>query len=209
MKKRSTVIAALLCGALCAGSVLMYTNQLEAQAEAQRSEALARYGGDQVEVCVATRAIAAGEVVDAVNTSTRLWLVDLLPEDPITSLSEVVGMQATSSIVAGEVLSHARFVESGEYVAVPKGLQALGVELGSAQAVGGSVVAGDVVDVYATGASGAALLANNVLVAAIAELTSGRFAVTLALAPEQVEEVIATTQTANLYLTLPARGEGD
>ena len=209
MKKRSTVIAALLCGALCAGSVLMYTNQLEAQAEAQRSEALARYGGDQVEVCVATRAIAAGEVVDAANTSTRLWLVDLLPEDPITSLSEVAGMQATSSIVAGEVLSHARFVESGEYVAVPKGLQALGVELGSAQAVGGSVVAGDVVDVYATGASGAALLANNVLVAAIAELTSGRFAVTLALAPEQVEEVIATTQTANLYLTLPARGEGD
>ena len=40
MKKRSTVIAALLCGALCAGSVLMYTNQLESQAEAQRSEAL-------------------------------------------------------------------------------------------------------------------------------------------------------------------------
>ncbi len=209
MKKRSTVIAALLCGALCAGSVLMYTNQLEAQVEAQRSEALARYGGDQVEVCVATRTIAAGEVVDAANTSTRLWLVDLLPEEPITSLAEVAGMQATSSIVAGEVLSHARFAESNEYVAVPKGLQALGVELGSAQAVGGAVAAGDIVDVYATGASGAALLANNVLVAAMAELTSGRYSVTLALAPEQVEEVIATTQTANLYLTLPARGEGD
>lgn len=209
MKKRSTVIAALLCGLVCAGSVFMYIGQLEAQAEAQRSEALARYGGDQVEVCVATRTIAAGEVVDAANTSTRLWLVDLLPEEPVTSLAEVAGMQATSSIVAGEVLSHARFAESGEYVAVPKGLQALGVELGSAQAVGGAVVAGDIVDVYATGASGAALLANNVLVAAMAELASGRFAVTLALAPEQVEEVIATTQTANLYLTLPARGEGD
>ncbi len=209
MKKRSTVIAALLCGLVCAGSVFMYIGQLEAQAEAQRSEALARYGGDQVEVCVATRTIAAGEVVDAANASTRLWLVDLLPEEPVTSLAEVAGMQATSSIVAGEVLSHARFAESGEYVAVPKGLQALGVELGSAQAVGGAVVAGDIVDVYATGASGAALLANNVLVAAMAELASGRFAVTLALAPEQVEEVIATTQTANLYLTLPARGEGD
>ena len=209
MKKKGTVISALLCGVICAVSVLMYTNQLEAQAAAQRSEALARYGGDQVEVCVATRTIAAGEVVDAANTSTRLWLVDLLPEEPITSLSEVAGMQATSSIIAGEVLSHARFNDSSEFVAIPAGLQALGVELGSAQAVGGAVNAGDLVDVYVSGASGAALLANKVLVVSIAELSTGRFSVTLALAPDQVEEVIASTQSANLYLTLPAHREGD
>ena len=209
MKKKATVISALLCGLICAVSMLMYANQLEAQATAQRTEALARYGGDQVEVCVATRTIAAGEVVDAANTSTRLWLVDLLPEEPVTSLSEVAGMQATSSIIAGEVLSHARFNDSSEFVAIPVGTQALGVELGSAQAVGGAVNAGDLVDVYVSGASGAALLASKVLVVSITELSTGRFSVTLALAPEQVEEVIASTQSANVYLTLPAHREGD
>ena len=209
MKKKAPVIVALLCGLICASSVLIYTHQIEVQAEAQRNEALARYGGDQVEVCVATRNIAAGELVDAASTTTRLWLVDLLPEDPITSLSDIAGMQATSSILAGEVLSHARFEQSSEYVAVPKGLEAIGVELSSAQAVGGSLEAGDIADVYASGASGASLIAEKVLIAAVGELGSGRYSVTMALEPERVEEVIASTQAATLYLALPARGEGN
>ena len=35
------------------------------EAERARADALARYGGDQVEVCVAKRDIAAGETVDS------------------------------------------------------------------------------------------------------------------------------------------------
>ena len=207
MRKRGTTVLALLCGVACAACVLAYTQQVEASAAAQRTEALARYGGDQVEVCVATRSIAEGEVVDAANTTTRLWLVDLLPADPVTSLADVAGKQATSPIVAGEVLSHVRFDAAGSSVSVPAGLQAVGVELGSAQAVGGAISAGAVVDVYAAGASATTLIAANVLVAAVSDVASGRVAVTLAVDPDHVEEIIATTQTASLYLTLPAQGE--
>ena len=209
MRKRATFVFAIVCGMVCAGSVLTYTYQVEANAAAQRTEALARYGGDQIEVCVATRSIAAGETVDASNVNTRQWLVDLLPENPVTNLSDVAGMQATSPIVAGEVLSHARFEGLATAIAVPAGLQAVGVELGSAQAVGGALEAGAIVDVYAAGASGTACIANQVLVAAVSEGSSGRIAVTLAIAPEHVEELISTTQTASLYLTLPAKQEGN
>ncbi|MBQ9021836.1 MAG: Flp pilus assembly protein CpaB [Eggerthellaceae bacterium] len=209
MRKKATTVIALLCGAICAASVFMYTQTVEARAEAQRSEALARYGGDQVEVCVATRDISPGEIADTSNTMTRLWLVDLLPDEPLTSLSEVAGMQATSLILAGEVLSHARFEGTSARVVVPSGLQAVGVELGSAQAVGGALDAGSLVDVYVVGSSGTSRIAQNVLVASLSEQGSGRFSVTLAIDPEKVEEVIAATQTATLYLTLPARGEGE
>ena len=48
---------------------------------ARRADALARYGGDQVEVCVAKRDIAAGETVDSGAIETRLWVADLLPPE--------------------------------------------------------------------------------------------------------------------------------
>ena len=202
-------VLALVCGIACAGSVFAYTQHVEAYAAAQRSEALERYGGDQVEVCVATRTIATGEVVDASSVTTRPWLVDLLPESPVTSLSEVAGMQTTSPILPGEVVSHARFEGSGDAVSIPSGLQVVGVELGKAQAVGGVLEAGALVNVYASGSGGTAAIAKNVLVAAVAEGSSGRVSVTLALPPEHVEELIAATQSATLYLTLPAQQEGE
>lgn len=209
MKKKGTTVLALLCGVLCAACVFAYTQQIEANAEAARSEALARYGGDQIEVCVATKSIAAGEVPDATNTATRLWLVDLLPEEPVSKLADIAGRHATSAIVAGEVLSYARFEEEGTSVSVPSGLQAVAVELGKAQAVGGALRAGAIVDVYAAGSSGTNLIAPNVLVAAVADEASGRIAITLALPPQRVEEVIATTQAATLYLALPSGKEGE
>ena len=213
MKKKGIAVLAVLCGLACAGCVLLYTQHVEARAALQRSEALERFGGDQVEVCVATRTIAAGETVDTSNVTTRLWLVDLLPEDPVMSLSEVAGVQASAPLVAGEVLVHARFDESHAAVALPAGLQAVGIELGVAQAVGGSLQVGNIVDVYASGASGTARIAENVLVASVMEGGSGRVAITLAVPPDRVEELIAATQAATLYLTLPAgqeeQGEGD
>ena len=209
MKKRATVVLALLCGTVCAASVFFYTQQVEANAAAQRAEALERYGGDQVEVCVATRTIAAGEQVDASSVTTRPWLVDLLPEDPVTNLSDVSSMRLNSSVVAGEVLSHARFETSASFISVPSGLQAVGVELGMAQAVGGALQVGALVDVYATGSSATALIAESVLVAAFTETSGGRYSVTLAVKPENVEELIAATQSATLYLTLSTKQEGE
>ena len=209
MRKRVTTALALLCGVVCACSVYAYTQEVQARAAAQRDEALARFGGDQIEVCIASRNIAPGESIDASNTITKLWLVDLLPENPVTDASSIAGMQASSLIVAGEVLCEARFQPVEDAINVPAGLQAVGVELGTAQAVGGTLSAGTIVDVYAAGSSGTSLVAAGVLVASVAEAQSGRQAITLALPPENVEEVIAATQSTTLYLSLPSTQKGD
>ena len=82
-------------------------------ADQQRRDALVRYGGDQVEVCVAKRDIAAGEMVEASAIETRLWVADLLPAEAVRQASEVVGSKASSVMLAGEVLSKRRFQAEG------------------------------------------------------------------------------------------------
>ena len=64
-KKRKSVILCVSCGVLCAVCVFIYTQSVRAEAEDTRNAALARYGGEQIEVCVAKRDIAAGEKIDS------------------------------------------------------------------------------------------------------------------------------------------------
>lgn len=204
MRSKAPFIIAILCGALCAAAVLAYTGVVQAEAANARSEALARYGGDQVSVCVATRDIAPGEEITTANTTTREWLVDLLPTHACSSFEDIEGKQVTSAIVAGEVISQQRFEGASVSVVVPAGLQAVSVDLGEAQAVSGMLQPGAIVDVYATGNT-TELLVPRVLVTAIDQSTTGTKRVTLAVAPEHVQEIIATTQQSSLYLVLPSQ----
>lgn len=211
MKRKATFLLSILCGIVCALAVLAYTTQVQQQASQARNDALARYGGEQLEVCVATEDIAAGETVSSSNVTTRQWLVDLLPADAVESFESVSGQRASSSIVAGEVLSQRHFEENELEIDVPAGLQAVSVEVEQAQAVGGALQVGSVVDVYAAGSSETSLLVSGAYVASAGNDNGSRTWVTLAVEADQVEQVIAATQTSTLYLTLPAqeRGEDD
>ena len=109
MRRNKTAAAGAICGVLCALCVLGYTQSVRGEAERARADTLARYGGDQVEVCVAKRDIAAGETVDSGAIETRLWVADLLPPEAVRQTSEVVGSKASSTVLSGEVLSARRF----------------------------------------------------------------------------------------------------
>ncbi len=209
MKRKATFFLSILCGAICALAVFAYTAQVQQQASQARSEALARYGGEQLEVCVATEDIAAGETVSSSNVTTRQWLVDLLPEDAVESFDSVSGQRASSSIVAGEVLSQRHFEEGELEIDVPDGLQAVSVEVEQAQAVGGALQVGAVVDVYAAGSAETSLLASDVYVASAGNDNGTRTWVTLAVEPDQIEQIIAATQTSTLYMTLPAQNRNE
>ena len=74
MKRSRTTIIGIACGLACAACVFAYAQGVRGEADAARAEALARYGGEQLEVCVAKRDIAAGESVDASAVETRLWV---------------------------------------------------------------------------------------------------------------------------------------
>ena len=209
MKRGKTTAFGILCGAVCAVCVLAYLQGVRGEADEARAEALARYGGEQVEVCVAKRDITAGQAVDAGSVETRMWVADLLPSEAIRDAGNVVGRKASSTILAGEVLSERRFLDAGSPLDVPDGLTAVSVPAKDVQAVGGAVVAGARADVYATGGTSTEVVASNVLVLATSASGQGDRSgekvswVTLALEPESVQEVVAAAQKTELYFTLP------
>lgn len=213
MRRRKTMVAAIACGVLCAACVFSYLSSVRGEADAARAEALARYGGEQVEVCVAKRDIAAGEKVDATALETKLWVADLLPADAVRSSQDVVGRTATSSILAGEVLSLKRFGEVSSSIDVPAGFAAISVSAKTVQAVGGALTPGVRADLYASGDTSTVVVARDVLVLATSsDGTNGAAAadvtwVTVAVKPDAVQEIIAASQKAELYFALPAEGE--
>ena len=147
MRRKANLIAGAVCGALCVSSVLAYGAEVQSSFEKERAEVLERYGGEQVEVCVATKDIEVGDVLGSANTEKRLWLGELLPEDAVFRIEDMQGKPVSSPIYQGEVITERRFEES-EHVAlqVPDGLCAVSVPAKSVSAVGGSIEAGSYVD---------------------------------------------------------------
>lgn len=208
MKK--TTLAGLACGLCCSLCVGLYTVQVRGEVDAARAEALARYGGDQIEVCVATRDLAPGEMVDASAVATKMWVADLLPDGAVTEPSDIVGQRLGSTVIKGEVLSSRRTEVQESELNVPQGLAALSVPAQAVQAVGGSIEPGMQVDVYATGPVSTTKLVEGALVlASSASTDAGTVSasnawITLAVSPERVQEIVSAAQNLELYFALPA-----
>ena len=208
MKQKQMMIVAIACGVLCAACVALFMVSVRGEADAARAEALARYGGEQVEAYIATRDIAAGERVDLSAVETKLWIADLLPEQAVRNTADVVGKVATSSIFKGEVITAGRFQVGKGAIDVPAGKQAVSVPSKAVQAVGGAIQAGMTVDVYSTGGSATTALATGVTVLDTSLSSSGTLSgdggwITLAVEPEKAQEFIAASNKTTLYFTLP------
>lgn len=216
MNARKRVIIGAACALCAAVFVLIYAAQVRAQEREVREEALARYGGEQIEVCVATRNIAIGEEFNGNNTTTALWVADLLPEECITSLSEIHGAAAGSTVLANEPISRQRISSQQQDIEVPTGLCAVSIPSQDVRAVGGAVTKGSLANIYASTDSGTVLLGESLLVLetnnSSQEATMSNSAlswVTLAVTPESVQELLNASRSGNLYLTLPSTAQGD
>ena len=209
MKQKRMTLIAVACGVVCAACVAIFMMSVQGEADAARAEALARYGGEQVEAYVATRDIVAGERLDLSAVETRLWVADLLPEKAVRAASDAVGKTATSTIFKGEVITTGRFESERDSLDVPAGKQAVSVPAKAVQAVGGAIRAGMSVDIYSSGDSTTTAIAQNVNVLDTSVGNSGTLTssdngwVTLAVEPESVQELIAASNKTTLYFTLP------
>lgn len=211
MRKRRSLAFGAACGVICAACMAAYGNQLESAVADERAEMLERFGGEQVEVRVATRDIAVGERLSDANSTSQLWLSALLPDQAVIDAGDVAGRSVTTPIFEGEVVCAQRFDETEEKpLQVPDGMCAVSVPADTLASVGGSVAPGALVDVYASSGSSTDLLAQSVLV--LSTSASGQASasplswVTLAVAPDRVEEFVAAAQRTELYFTLPASG---
>lgn len=207
MKRNRSLVFGLACGLLCMACVGLYIASVNEQAEAARADALARYGGDQVDACVAKRDVAAGETITEADVEVRQWVVDLLPPGALTAAQDAVGKQASASILEGEVITEHRLGVTEASIEVPDGLTAVSVPARDVQAVGGALAAGMRADVYAIGSTETAKLASQALIVATSasEGASSEVSwITLAVVPSAVEELVSAAQNLDLYFVLPS-----
>lgn len=212
MRKGRSLIVGVVCGAVCVAGMMLYAHEIELNVEQERAEVLARYGSTQVEAYVATCDIAEGSKVDSANVERRLMPGELLPEGAVTDLAQIKAQPAQARIYSGEVLLTQRFEQvDGSVLQVPDGLCAVSVPAKAVSAVGGSVRAGDKVNVYSTSAKSTDLLVANVEVLATSASTGSKKDeandvswITLAAKPSEVNELIAAAGVSDLYFTLPS-----
>lgn len=213
LSKNKNLAAGCVCGAICALLVGLHVMSVENDARAAETEMLSRYGGDQVQVIAARHDIAAGETISESDIEERTWVAALLPGEAVTTKADALGKQVGSTILAGEVISAARFGFDASAIDVPDGLYALSVPARAVQAVGGALAPGSTVDVYAIGSSSTTRIAASVLVLATSasqDAGSGADAwVTLAVEPARVQEVIQAAEGQTLYFALPSKGAAD
>lgn len=205
--KKGTIFAGVFCGALCAVCVLWFMVSVYQDADAARQEAMNRYGGEQVEVVVATRDLVPGEFLDSSNSTKKLWLSDLLPEGCLTDIQDAKGKQLTSLVVKGEAVCWKRFESSVSSLEVPEGFVALTVPAKDVQAVGGALKPGALVDVYATGAQTSCLGRGVMVLATNADGSSAKESVswvTLAVPSDQSQDYVSASQSMDISFTLPA-----
>ena len=207
MKRTSRLLLSVGTGLMAAALAWGYGSLVRAEAEQAQREVLAAYGGDLVVACVASRDIEPGEVLDEANVQEEEWVASLLPKDAATSLEEVVGERATTSIPTRAVLNPVYFEQDERAIEVPEGMVAVSVPSDEERSVGGAVTPGDAVDVYVSNAGVADLLCRAQVIdtSARAEKTENSSIawVTLAVEPERVAEVLAATAKGTISLVLP------
>ena len=206
MKRRTRFAISIVSGMAAAAIALIYASSVQAEAAEAEEEALARYGGDLVSVCVATRDIYPGETIDEGNTAVEEWLASLVPADALTGLDDALGQTATSHIPENSVLSSVYFEQDDASIDVPAGKVAVSVACDAEHAVGGVLEQDDRVEVYVSknGVSDplaeAQVLDTNVLADGGGDLAW----VTLAVDASSVEELLAATTTGTITLVIPS-----
>lgn len=211
MRRNKSLMAALLCGALCALCVFLYVSGVEDALKEERKQLLAQYGGKQVEVYVAKRDLEAGETLTEAGVEKRLWVSELLPKDAVTNLEKVEGKPLATPLYEGEVASMKHLEATNpEALTVPSGLCAVSVASEPVLAVGGSVSSGQQVDMYSASGTSTDLIAGNVEVLSTSAASAGASGdadiawITVAVEPDLVKEVIMAAQTSKLYFALPS-----
>lgn len=211
MKRRTRIALSVISGVAAAIAALLYASSVQAEAQKAQQDALARYGGEVVSVCVATRDIEPGDVVDESCVAMEEWLASLLPSSSVTSMDDVLGKTATSRIPNRAPLSAAYFKKDENAVEVPSGKVAVSVSSDPEHAVGGALVRNAVVDVYVSRDS----IADRLVRARVLDTSSlanggGDISwVTLAVDPASVKELLAATTQGAVTLVVPGDLEQD
>ena len=212
MNGRHRTVAAGAFGALAFALALAGADAARAQAEQERSEALARYGGEVTTLVVSRRELSQGEELTQADLEQREWLADLAPAGAVSSMDEVVGKRLASPVAEGQPLCAVDFASADEGVDVPAGRVAVAV--GDRTGLAGSAASGARVVAYEVDDEDVALVTADALVLAASATRSGQTAspsqeAFLAVSPGDVSRVLEASAKGSLRLVLPADDVGE
>jgi Flp pilus assembly protein CpaB len=168
-----------------------------------------------VPVLVAARDVAAGTVLAAPDVRRVQRPAGTLPTRVLTSTRQAAGATVSSAVRRGEVLTDVRLAGTGSLQGLGRDLVAAPVRLAD-DATAGLLRPGDVVDVLAAGADGAAearLVASAVRVLVVPRTTPDRLGLAsgdgalllLATTPSSAARLAAATVTDRLSVVIRAQ----
>lgn len=207
MSLRFRVVFALACAALAVMLCLSYADTVRAEAQQQRDEALARYGGELTSLVVARKALEPGDVVESSDIYEREWVAELAPQGACTSVDDVLGKEITVPVAENTPLSELSFRERTELGEIPEGHVALCVAITDKLGISRAVAVGTKLMCYVVDAQGSELIAQDVSVLAApgeqAPQTSGA-QLTLSIPFDRVSAVLSASAAGTLRIVIPA-----
>ncbi len=207
MSKRFRLILSAAFGVLALMACLGYGEQVRAEAETDRAEALERYGGELVGIVVATHDLEPGEKVDSLTCEERDWVAELVPEGTLTSLEDSLGLVLTSPVSAGTPITETAVREDSATLPIPEGTVAMAVALGDKTGVGSDVALGTSLVGYRVvdGETRTISTALTVIGSGEASGVAGS-SITVAVPLQDVAAFIAAATDGSLRLVQPADG---
>jgi pilus assembly protein CpaB len=210
MSPRIRAAIAVACAACVGLAFSAYADDVRAEADRQRSEVIARYGGEVVDLVVTRHALEPGDVIEASDVEVREWLADLAPEGAITDADEVLGSTVTVPAVAGAPLTGLNFRDATEAEDVPEGYIAVSVPITDKLGLSAGTQVGSQVVAFRVTSDGAQVLATDAVVLSMPETASTGLAasgtLSIAVLPDDVADVLSASATDDLRIVLPAEG---
>lgn len=207
MSVRFRILLSSACAVLAVLACLAYAEQVRAEEEQVRAEALERFGGEVTKLVVASHPLEVGDVVSERTVSERDWIADLAPDGAITSLDDAIGREVRVPVASGAPLTELTFRDETVLAEVPAGHVAVSVPVTDKLGIARGVTRGARVSAYAVGEGEPRLIATDVQVLSELASTTGIVAtqqVTIAVLPEDVADVLGASATGDLRLVIPA-----
>ncbi|PKQ30510.1 MAG: hypothetical protein CVT62_13380 [Actinobacteria bacterium HGW-Actinobacteria-2] len=194
----AAIAAVILAGI---GAVLLFNYVATADSRAMA-------GQQPVDVLVVTQPVKAGVLASELVGSVEKRQIPQVAVVPgaLTSLDQVAGMSTTTSLQPGEQVISARFAEPGTApdgtVTIPADMQEVTISLEPQRMIGGTLTAGSRVAIYLTYDGKIQQMMQNVLV-----VSSTEGMVTLALKPSDVQRVVLSLQSGQVWLAKEAKNQ--
>ena len=206
MSTKTRVIIASLCSCVVAICFIGYSKQVQQNANKLRKDAMAKYGGEVVELVVATCPLEVGDTVDTSCVKPCDWIVDLAPVEAIDDIDAVLGKTITVPLAQGAPLTKLNFRDSDTELSVPSGYVLISVPVTPKLGVTANTVKDTHAVAYSAKDSGTCLLASNVriLAGATSEGIGANKTVSLAVLPDDVPKILEASNQGCLRLVLPA-----